>query len=289
MLLFTLSMPQFIGGCPGCSRKNYSYGEKLLDILNWFWLNKFSIVEIRSLRRYCKISISLKMFTGLIQNLGTISSQNKDLLQIMTIDRHKISLVSDLAIGDSVAVDGVCLTVETILPNGFTATASPETLQRTTLGDLQQGVKYVNLETSLRVGGKVGGHFVTGHIDGLGRSIELLSTGSSWEMRFGIPSGMEAQWHSRIARYLVAKGSIAVNGISLTVADLDPQGTWFTAAVIPHTYSETNLCYLKAGDLVNIESDILGKYVDKLISHRLPIDNKQEEISLAFLTENGYW
>jgi riboflavin synthase len=247
------------------------------------------LAKIRSLKKYYEISINSKMFTGLIESLGEISNIDRDLWEIVLLKPEKTSIISDLAIGDSVAVDGVCLTVETILTHGFMATASPETLQRTTLGTRDRAAKYVNLETSLRVGSKIGGHFVTGHIDSLGRSIESISTGSSWEMRFGIPAGMEAEWQERIARYLVAKGSIAVNGISLTIADLDSQGTWFTAAVIPHTYTETNLSCLEAGDLVNLEVDILGKYVDKLIGHRLPNNDRSTEISLAFLTENGYF
>jgi riboflavin synthase len=140
-------------------------------------------------------------------------------------------------IGDSVAVDGVCLTVEQILPEGFLATASPETLQRTTLGRRIQTKTNVNLETSLRVGSKIGGHFVTGHVDGIGCLFESIIVANSWEMTFSAPSSLEDQWNAHIARYIVGKGSIAVNGISLTVADCDASGSWFKVAVIPHTYS----------------------------------------------------
>lgn len=228
------------------------------------------------------------MFTGLVQSLGSIESNNNYSLEISFFDRNSTLIMSDLAVGDSVAVDGVCLTVEEISSDGFVATASPETLERTTLGDRERAAKYVNLETSLRVGHKIGGHFVTGHIDGIGCLVEAIATETSWLMRFGMPQGMEAQWQERIGRYLVSKGSIAVNGISLTVAERAADGSWFTAAVIPHTYSETNLCYLRSGDLVNLESDILGKYVDKLVSHRLPTSSQREDISLSFLSENGY-
>jgi riboflavin synthase len=228
------------------------------------------------------------MFTGLIQALGVVSSPERDRFSIKIKGNYCSIVLSDLAIGDSVAVDGVCLTVETILANGFVATASPETLQRTTLGQRIESAGYVNLETSLRVGSKIGGHFVTGHVDGVGCLIESISTQTSWEMTFGEPPNLKKQWYSKIARYLVAKGSIAVNGISLTVADCATDGSWFKAAVIPHTYAETNLCYLQPGDLVNLESDILGKYVDKLIGLRLPSQSKEEDISLAFLAENGY-
>ncbi|MEL6442335.1 MAG: riboflavin synthase [Cyanobacteria bacterium J06621_8] len=228
------------------------------------------------------------MFTGLVQSLGSIASYGQDAVEISVKGDHHHVIIDGLEIGDSVAVDGVCLTVETILERGFIATASPETLNITTLGDRDRAAKYVNLETSLRLGSKIGGHFVTGHIDGVGCLMEAVETATSWSIRFGMPRGMEEQWQSRIGRYLVGKGSIAVNGISLTVANCAPDGSWFEAAVIPHTYAETNLCYLQSGNLVNLESDILGKYVDQLIAHRLPSHNRQEEISLEFLTEHGY-
>jgi len=228
------------------------------------------------------------MFTGLVQSLGSIGSYGQDTFEI-SITSHNYSVItSDLAIGDSVAVDGVCLTVETIKERGFIATASPETLARTTLGDRQNAAKYLNLETSLRMGSKIGGHFVTGHIDGIGCLIEAVSTATSWSVCFGMPPGMSEQWQARIGRYLVSKGSIAVNGISLTIAECAADGSWFSVAVIPHTYSSTNLSCLQPGNLVNLESDILGKYVDQLIAHRLPGNHQQEEISLSFLTDNGY-
>lgn len=230
------------------------------------------------------------MFTGLIQGIGTIQSQGQDRLKIKIIRDNISVILSDLAIGDSVAVDGVCLTVEEITSDGFWATVSPETLNRSTLAKRTLAAAYVNLETSLRVGSKIGGHFVTGHVDGIGCLSESISTDKAWEMSFVSSHTMIEQWQTQIARYIVAKGSIAINGISLTVADCADDGSWFKAAVIPHTYAETNLCHLQPGDLVNIESDVLGKYVDKLISHRLPsfATHQGQDISLAFLTENGY-
>ena len=228
------------------------------------------------------------MFTGLVECLGSIESYSQEAFEISILGDRRSQILSDLAIGDSVAVDGVCLTVETILDSGFIATASPETLDRTILGSRDRAAKYVNLETSLRVGSKIGGHFVTGHIDGIGCLLEAISTATSWEIRFGIPAGMKEQWQDRIGRYLVSKGSIAVNGISLTIAECAPDGSWFSAAVIPHTYAETNLSYLQSGNLVNLESDILGKYVDRLISHRLPSNERPEDIGMSFLSEHGY-
>lgn len=228
------------------------------------------------------------MFTGLIQELGTIQQQTKDSLQIIVKNGENSPVLSNLEIGDSVAVDGICLTVETILPQGFVATASPETLGRTTLGKREQSAQYVNLETSLRVGAKIGGHFVTGHVDGIGCLKESIATQTSWEMSFYKPSDIESQWQQNIAPYLVSKGSIAVNGISLTIADCAPDGSWFKAAVIPHSYAATNLACLRSGNLVNLESDILGKYVDRLVSHRLGKESPQSDISFGFLAENGY-
>ncbi|MEM8723149.1 MAG: riboflavin synthase [Cyanobacteria bacterium P01_G01_bin.39] len=228
------------------------------------------------------------MFTGLVQSLGSIASYGQDAFEISINSDNYDAITADLAIGDSVAVDGVCLTVETILERGFIATASPETLARTTLGDRDQAAKYVNLETSLRMGSKIGGHFVTGHIDGIGCLLEAEVTATSWSIRFGMPPTMKKQWQDRIGRYLVSKGSIAVNGISLTIAECAPDGSWFSAAVIPHTYAETNLSCLQSGNLVNLESDILGKYVDQLIAHRLPGSNQPEKISLSFLSDHGY-
>ena len=223
------------------------------------------------------------MFTGLIQGLGSIQTTTSDRLLIKT---DASLILTDLAIGDSVAVDGICLTVETLLKDGFTATASPETLNRTTLHQYQQNqADYVNLETSLRVGSKLGCHFVSGHVDGVGCLVDSLATEKAWEMIFSAPANLEDQWQQFIARYLVQKGSIAVNGISLTVAECDAQGTWFKAAVIPHTYSETNLTYLKPGDWVNLECDILGKYVEKLLNYP---HASNSSITLEFLSEHGY-
>ncbi|MFM7363213.1 MAG: riboflavin synthase [Cuspidothrix sp.] len=218
------------------------------------------------------------MFTGLIQGLGTIKPLGGDLWQINCLNQLE-TIVQDLAYGDSVAVDGVCLTVAKILQDGFIATASPETLGRTILGKKETQQRYVNLEASLRVGGKVGGHFVMGHVDGIGQLIASVQTATSWEMTFVAPP--------EIARYIVSKGSIAINGISLTIAEYTPESFQFTVAVIPLTYSETNLSHLVPGSWVNLEGDILGKYVEKfLISGNN--HHQQEEITSAFLAENGY-
>jgi riboflavin synthase len=225
------------------------------------------------------------VFTGIIQALGTISPLGGDSWQITCMSQSSELVMRDLAYGDSVAVDGVCLTVEEVLKSGFIATASPETLRRTTLGIEQAEPKYVNLETSLRVGSKIGGHFVMGHVDGIGRMIAAEQTATSWEMTFSAPDA--------IARYLVPKGSIAINGISLTVADYEPDISHFKVAVIPLTYAETNLRYLAPGSSVNLEGDILGKYVEKFLvmgkgEQKNSTDTNGDEITPIFLAEHGY-
>lgn len=221
------------------------------------------------------------MFTGLIQALGTIKPLGEDYWQITCTSKSSSIIMQDITIGDSIAVDGICLTVESVLKDGFIATASPETLRRTTLGVEHTGQRYVNLEASLRVGSKVGGHFVMGHVDGVGKINEVEQTSTSWEMSF---TATEA-----IARYIVPKGSIAVNGISLTVAEYQPQTMQFKVAVIPVTYAETNLSYLNPGDWVNLEGDILGKYVEKLLySGKGDLIAPTDTITPAFLAENGY-
>jgi riboflavin synthase len=201
-------------------------------------------------------------------------------------------VIKDIALGDSIAVDGVCLTVENILPKGFIASASPETLSRSTLGKIIDSDNApVNLESSLRAGSKIGGHFVTGHVDGVGQLDRAERIANAWEISF-------KQISPQVARYIVTKGSVAVNGISLTVADCNQAGDWFSVAVIPVTYAKTNLQYLKPGDWVNLEGDVLGKYVEKFsrilpgkavtTSETSPLEERPTEMSLSFLAEHGY-
>lgn len=221
------------------------------------------------------------MFTGLIQAIGTVRPLSGDRFSI-TCDRESTDVImQDLAIGDSIAVDGVCLTVMEILPQGFVAAASPETLRRTTLEQKTQA-GFVNLEAALRVGSKLGGHFVMGHIDGVGILQSVEQTATSWEMSFTAPDA--------IARYIVPKGSIAINGVSLTIAEYQPD-TWFKVAVIPLTYAHTNLRDLRPGSLVNLEADILGKYMEKLVNpnaHHDAVEQNADALTPAFLAENGY-
>ena len=225
------------------------------------------------------------MFTGLVQGMGALHPIAPDKLQINCQPAIAGIILQDLEIGDSVAVDGVCLTVVEILAQGFVAVVSPETRDRSTLGKTDK--PFVNLETSLRVGSKLGGHFVTGHVDGIGYLESAVETSTSWELKFSTAPN--------VARYIISKGSIAINGISLTVADCDPDGSWFTVAVIPHTYQETNLQYLQAGSPVNLEGDILGKYVEKFLrSGTMPTTTHHSssfpngDLTPDFLAEHGY-
>jgi riboflavin synthase len=232
------------------------------------------------------------MFTGLVQTIGSLSLRDREHVEIHCTEANKHLILSDLALGDSVAVDGVCLTVTTIMAQGFVAVISPETLARSTLQSATNGPRIVNLETSLRVGSKLGGHFVTGHVDGIGYLQSSQQTATSWEMIFTTDD-------DRIRRYILRKGSIAINGISLTVADCSDRGDWFSVAVIPLTYAETNLQYLQPDSLVNLEGDILGKYVEKMLSS--PSQNHYRNshsdtettsnrgmITPDFLAEHGY-
>ncbi|XGB42420.1 MAG: riboflavin synthase [Nodosilinea sp. LVE1205-7] len=217
------------------------------------------------------------MFTGLIQARGELYHRGHSQLQITLLEPVH-PLLRDIHLGDSIAVDGICLTVAEVLPQGFVAEVSPETLARSTLGQLPEG-HWVNLESALRVGGKVGGHFVTGHVDGLGALEMAMITDNAWRLSFTIGD-------RQVTPYIVAKGSIAINGISLTIAECNPVGDWFAVAVIPVTYQETTLAALKPGESVNLEADILGKYVEKLLTKAGPA--LDQGLSFDFLANHGY-
>jgi riboflavin synthase len=197
------------------------------------------------------------MFTGLIQSSGSVQALGPQQLLVNCRDH---AIMNGLAIGDSVAVDGACLTVESITESGFVVTTSPETLSRTTLGQSVDTDWPVNLEPALRVGDRLGGHFVTGHVDGMGSVHSVEQSAESWVMAFTVSPNL--------GRYMVSKGSVAINGISLTIADCTEDGTQFTVAVIPVSFAQTNLQKLTPHAGVNIETDVLGKYVAKFLRSR---------------------
>lgn len=192
------------------------------------------------------------MFTGLIVDLGSVASVEHDgdgaTLEIAT------ALVGELAEGDSVAVNGVCLTATAVHDGAFRAQAMRETLRRSSLERLQPGSR-VNLELALRADGRLGGHIVQGHVDGVARIVGLREEGFS--------RVLEIEVAPDLVRYLVEKGSVAVNGVSLTVSELREEG--FSVSLIPETLVRTNLGEARVGDRVNIEVDILAKHVERLI------------------------
>ena len=189
------------------------------------------------------------MFTGLVREVGTVASMNDGRLTIEAPETAR-----EIRLGDSVAIDGVCLTVVAHDATTLGFDAVPETLSRTALGTLDQGSR-VNLEPALRAGDPLGGHYVQGHVDGVGSVQSVTPEGEGIRVRF------EAT--PELLRYVVEKGSIAVQGTSLTVAAVDDAG--FEVALIPHTLTATTLGGLAPGDPVNLETDVLAKYVEKLL------------------------
>jgi riboflavin synthase len=194
------------------------------------------------------------MFTGLVEDMGSVvRADRRNNALVLGIKPARMP-VGELAIGDSVCHDGCCLTVTETTRDSFTVLAGAETLERTTLGNLRIG-KRVNLERSLRVGDRMGGHWVTGHIDGTGELAAKRDLGSNLVLVFrAVPA---------LLKYIVEKGSIAIAGVSLTVNAVDSET--FSVAIIPHTRDMTTLGDLNIGDRVNLETDILAKHVEKLL------------------------
>jgi len=194
------------------------------------------------------------MFTGIIEEIGEVV-EIKEAGDFRAIHVRGKTVFDDLQIGSSIAVNGVCLTVRSIATNVFTAEMSRETLDRTSLGKLARG-SIVNLERPMRAESRFGGHIVQGHVDGIGWIRKFDREGDAWNLKIEYPAAG--------ARYIVEKGSIAVDGISLTVADLQGSSV-FSVAIIPHTFENTNLKMSKTGDPVNLEFDVIAKYVEILI------------------------
>ncbi|KGN02308.1 riboflavin synthase subunit alpha [Clostridium novyi A str. 4570] len=216
------------------------------------------------------------MFTGIVEEIGTINSifQNRENARIK-IDANKV--LEDVNLGDSICTNGVCLTVTEYDSKSFTVDVMGETLRRSNLGELKKGDK-VNLERALALGGRFGGHIVSGHIDGVGVIKEFSNEGNAiW---------ISIETSNDILKSIVFKGSITIDGVSLTVAYVDDD--IFKVCIIPHTQSETILTSKKTGNKVNLECDVIAKYIEKL----LMVQEKQEKkktIDIDFLKENGFF
>ena len=213
------------------------------------------------------------MFTGIIEEVGTISkiSQHGENRRITIQAEHA---PKELKPGESIAVSGVCLTSLDIKPNSFCADLAPETWERTSFSRIHEGAR-VNLELSMKADGRFGGHIVQGHVDGVGRLIELerIADSDNWWLHIEMPPEIE--------KYTVFKGSISIEGISLTVAKLENNRC--TIAIIPHTVEMTNLGSLTPGDPVNLEADLIAKYVEKMMK-REPESN----LSIEGLVQQGF-
>lgn len=223
------------------------------------------------------------MFTGIVEELGTVRSvSGGGQSAVLTIEASKV--LEGSKIGDSIAVNGVCLTVTSMTSRQFCADVMAETLRRSSLGALKRGSR-VNLERALAADGRFGGHIVSGHIDGVGTIASMTPEGNAvW---------VEIRTPERLLKYIVEKGSIAIDGISLTVAKVTDTG--FSVSVIPHTGSETTLLQKKTGAVVNLENDIIGKYVERLLyfqekekSPENVADGRTSGITMDFLEKHGF-
>ena len=222
------------------------------------------------------------MFTGIIEEIGEIAGVKRGQVSSRLAIRGK-KIFSDLKLGDSVAVNGVCLTATSISGDIFEADVMAETLRRTNLGGFSNGTR-VNLERAMAAGGRFGGHIVSGHIDGPGRVSSLVREEHAVWVR------IDAE--DKILRYIIEKGSIAIDGISLTVAETGPG--YFKVSIIPHTGEETTLLRRRPGDIVNLENDVVGKYVERLLNFSAGNGEafgqkaKAGGIDLNLLSENGF-
>lgn len=216
------------------------------------------------------------MFTGIIEELGYIRSVEKRGEGARLVIEAR-TVMEGTREGDSIAVNGVCLTAVDVRAGSFAADGSRETLQRSTLGRLRSG-SVVNLERAVTPATRLGGHIVQGHVDARGKFLSATEHGGSWTVRLAYPP--------EIARYLVFKGSIAVEGISLTIAGLNDE--YFEIAVIPKTWNVTNLSHLRSGDEVNLEADIIAKYVERILAFTPNARDEASPLTIEKLADLGY-
>ena len=222
------------------------------------------------------------MFTGLIQAVGKIQRQGQGVLVEVPPS------FCSIAVGDSISVEGVCLTVSALRNRAFLADISEETLKRTVLGDKSVEKAFVNLEPALRLSDRLGGHLVSGHVDGLGEICSIKKLPNSWNL--GI------SWENNLfVKYTCEKASVAANGVSLTVANSGQEENLFFIAVIPHTWQNTSLEYLEVGQSVNLEADLMAKYVESLLMKSYDSANSSNEVNILpqnlskdWLISNGF-
>ena len=221
------------------------------------------------------------MFTGLIEDVGTVCriQRQSDSFRLTVQCGHLAT--EEIAIGDSIAVSGACLTVVMIDGRYFQADVSPETLERTTFGNAKPGDR-VNIERALRLSDRIDGHLVTGHIDGQGQILH--------KERFGNATRVVIETPPSLSRYMITKGSVAVDGVSLTINSCDEKG--FEVSIIPHTAKLTTKSLKKSGDPVNIETDMIGKYVERFLMQKENVNSEKENstspIDINFLRKTGF-
>ena len=221
------------------------------------------------------------MFTGIIEEVGSVASIRKGAHScVLTVNASRV--LEDVHLGDSIATNGVCLTVTSFTSHSFSADVMHETLNRSSLGSLHIG-RPVNLERAMLAGGRFGGHIVSGHIDGVGTISSIKEDDNAVWYTVEAPSS--------ILRYIIEKGSITLDGISLTVAKVTNSN--FSISIIPHTRAQTNLASKKVGDVLNLENDLVGKYVERLMLQPIAASQEQSEqkssgITKEFLSHYGF-
>lgn len=215
------------------------------------------------------------MFTGIVEEIGSIKNiQQKANSSILTIQAEKV--LNDVSLGDSIAVNGICLTVTSFSTSSFTVDVMPETIKSTSLRSLQVG-SFVNLERAMSANGRFGGHFVTGHVDGIGKIVSKRPVDNAVYYEINVPA--------HLLKYMILKGSVAVDGTSLTIFDVSSHS--FTISLIPHTLSNTILGKKEVGEIVNIECDMIGKYIEHFIMKQTK--EKPSKLTKQFLHENGFY
>ena len=213
------------------------------------------------------------MFTGIIEEIGKIV-KTTPIAGGLSIKIEANKILSDISVNDSICMDGICLTVTNFDDAGFWIDAVGATLEKTTFASVKTSSS-VNLERSVRLNNRLGGHLVQGHVNGVGTISEIQKLGENYSLKINVPESLE--------RYLIKEGSIAINGISLTIADIYKNVV--SISIIPYTWQNTNLKFKKINDLVNIEIDILAKYVEKLLNKN---DSPEKNITENWLKEIGY-